>query len=258
VSKNLILLLSAMAVATLCPAQSLWVGAVTGTNQFNFSPNYVGGEFTNLGSANQLAFYDHSGGDSFSTLDLILGFVNPPVAPPTITGVRAYTNVGNVDGGNNISAGPGTPYAVNIGPTGPTQLNSGKANAVLTGMPGLSPSESTSNYDVAEAQDGITQTGGYALYVYNLSAYAGNFGDYGLLDITFGPGIPKGTVIFGWGCGGSGCSSDYTSVATQSAFASQGPPTTVPEPGSITLLGIGSAAVMLGLWKRKRQANFTA
>ncbi len=147
------------------------MGTVTGANTFNFTPGYVGGEATDLGSTNQLAFYDHSGSDSFTHLDLILGFVNPPATPPDITGVTAYTNVGNVNGSRNISAGAGTSHTgLNITPSGPTQLNSGKVNAVLlSAMPGISNSEQTSNYDAAETKDGITQTGGYALYAYNLA-----------------------------------------------------------------------------------------
>ncbi len=243
-------LLGGLLAAVICPAQSVWVGAVTGTNQFNFSPNWVNGEFTNLGSTSQLALYNHSAGDIFSNLDLIVGFVNPPSVAPYIIGVQAYKDVGNVDSNNNISTGPGTSYSVDLMPGGPTQLNSGKASAVLPQFPGLSPSEQTSNFDAAEAKAGITQTNGYALYVYDLSAYANNFGDYGLLDITFGSGITQGAVAFGWGCGGSGCSTDYTSVATQSGFAGSGS-SPVPEPGTLVLLG--SSLVALGVWKRRRR-----
>jgi hypothetical protein len=129
-------------------------------------------------------------------------------------------------------------------------LNSGKVNAVLPSLPGISDSVSTSNYDLAETQDGITQTGGYALYVYNLSAYASSFSDYGLLDITFGgAGLPKGTVALGWGCGGTSCGSDYTSVNTQSGFAPSAG-TSVPEPASVVLFGT-VVLLTLRLWKNR-------
>lgn len=250
--KGVVVFLSALAVASVGSAQSLWVGAVTGTNQFSFTPGYISGEATDLGSTSQIAFYDH-GSDSFTDLDLILGFVNPPASPPNITAVTVYTSVGNVDSHSNISTGSGTAHTgLNIAPSGPTQLNSGKVNAVLTGMPGISNSEQTSNYDAAETHAGITQTGGYALYAYNLNAFASSFSN-GLLDIVFSSGIPKGTVAFGWGCGGSACGSDYTSVWTQSGFASRnGPLSSVPEPISATLLGTVSV-LTIGLWRRKRQ-----
>jgi hypothetical protein len=244
-----ILIVMIAAVASLCSAQSLWVGDVTGTNDFNFSPGYAGGEFTASGNG-QLAFYDHSGSDSLTSLDLIVAFVNPPATPPNIIGVEVYTNVGNVDGSDNISAGAGTSHVVNLSPSGPTQLNSGKVADVLPGMPGISNSESTSNFDVAETKDGITQTGGYALYVYNLSAYASSFGDYGLLEITFGAGVAQGAVALGWGCGGASCADDYTSVATQSAFVDQKPGNTVPEPASVVLFGT-VGLLTLRLWRNR-------
>ncbi len=234
-------------------AQSLWVGSVTGTNAFNFTPGYVGGELTNIGSSNQLAFYNHSNGGAFTQLDLILAFVNPPVTAPSITAVETYTNVGNVNGSGNISASSGASHTVSIAPSGPTQLNSGKVNSTSLGSsaPGISNSEQTSNYNSAETKDGITQTGGYSLYVYNLNSYAANFGDYGLLDLTFS-NMPKGTIALGWGCGGTNCKTDYTSIFTQSGFASNGTPVSpVPEPVSLLLLGTAAVAV-IGI-RRKNQ-----
>jgi hypothetical protein len=241
------------AFVAVTSAQSLWVGKATSSNTYNFTPGYVSSELTDVGSSTHFAFYDHSNGDSFTQLDLILAFVNPPVTAPSITGVKAYSNVGNVDGSNNVTASGGTASSVNITPSGPTQLNSGKVNgtALNATMPGINDSEQTSNYDTAETKDGITQTGGYALYVYNLSAYAAGFGDYGLLDLTFN-GLPKGAIALGWGCGGTGCSTDYTSVFTQSGFASTGgSSSSVPEPFSLVLLGTAALAAF-GLRRNSR------
>jgi hypothetical protein len=256
------LIVGAMAVsAVLGSAQSLWVGAATGANTFNFSPTFFNGELTNLGSPNQLALYDHSATDSLKQLDLILAFVNAP-ASISITGVKAYSNVGNVNGSNNISAGSGTFTATSIAATNSAVYTNGSSQdaytAIGTGAKGLgTPSENFSNFSGAEASIGITATS-YYLYEYNLNSFASGFGDYGLLDLTFSGTLPQGAIGIGWGCGSlNNCNAQYNSVFTQSGFAGGGGSTPVPEPSSLILLGTVFLA-LLGIWQRKSKRSFVA
>jgi hypothetical protein len=258
------LVFGAMAVsAVLGSAQSLWVGAATGTNTFNFSPTFFNNELTNLGSPNQLALYDHSATDSLRQLDLILAFVNAP-ASITITGVRAYNNVGNVNGSNNISAGSSTFTATSIAATNSATYTSGSSQdaytALGTGAAGMgTPSEHFGNFSGAEASVGITATRFY-LYEYNLNSFAASFGNYGLLDLTFSGTLPQGAIAIGWGCGSlNNCNSQFNSVFTQSGFAGGGspPPSSIPEPSSIILMGSVFLAI-LGFWQRKNKRNLVA
>jgi len=244
-------------------AQSLWVGASTGANAFNFSPTFFNSELTNLGSPNQLALYDHSSSDSLKQLDLILAFVNAP-ASISITGVKAYGNVGNVDGSNNISAGSSTFTATSIGAFASATFTNGSSQdaytAIGTGATGHgAPSENWSNFSGVEASIGVTATKFY-LYEYNLNSFASSFGNYGLLDLTFNGTLPKGTIAIGWGCASpNNCISQYNSVFTQSGFAGGGGNTSssVPEPSSIVLLGSVFLA-MLGIWQRKNKNKLVA
>jgi hypothetical protein len=279
------LIVGAMAVsAALGSAQSIWVGAVTGTKTFNFSPTYFSGELTNLSSptANQLALYTHTNGDTgLLQWDLILAFVNgsnssgPVTSPaaPTITSVTGYSNVGNVDGSNNITlSSTHTATATAITPSSSatmTVLNSNGMNQdayTVLGQPNGqgSPSENWSNYTGVESHIGITATS-FTLYEYSLNSFASYLGNYGLLDITFNTTLPQGAIGIGFGCAvTSGCSSSNNrdnSVFTQSGFAasSGGGSTqgTVPEPSSIILMGTVFLAI-LGIWQRKNKRNFVA
>lgn len=255
-------LVCAAALSSSASAQTLWVGAVTGTNSFNFSPTFFNNEGTNLGtSPNQVAFYDHSATDTFKQLDLIVVVPNA-AASLTITGVNSYVNVGNVNGSNNISGvTPSSTKLTSISPFASATYSNGSSQdaytAIGTGAKGQgTPSENFSNFSGAEASIGINATSFYE-YEYNLNSFAGGFGDYGLLDITFSGALPKGAIVIGWGCGSKyGCTPQYNSVFTQSGVVGGNSQSAVPEPLSIFLLGtVALVAVGIGKTRKTRKLN---
>ena len=260
---RLFLLLAISGLLLTAHAQSMWVGAVTGANTFNFSPTFCCGNEATKISPTTAAMYDHSATDSFKQLDLILAIPNAP-ATITLTSIAAYTNVGNVPGNNTISAGsPNSTTATSISAFNTAVYTNGSSQdaytALGTGAAGQgTPSENFTNFAAADAAAGITATAFY-LYEYNLNSFANNFGHYGLLNITFSAPLPNGTIAIGWGCGSTnGCSPQYNSVFTQSGIAAGTVSlSAVPEPSAVILLGTVSL-VILRLWKGKRRDHFTA
>ncbi len=273
-----VLVCALLAVAGSASAQNIWVGKVNSGTSFNFSPNFINNELTNVGQTSSLAFYTHTNGDTgLAAWDLILAFVNgtnisgtvTAPAAPTITSVAAYSNVGNVNGSGNItltSAHTPTPTSISMSATATmTASNSNGKNQdayTVLGLPNGqgSPSENWTNYSGADAAAGVgIIASSFTLYEYNLSAYASTLGNYGLLNLTFsGGGLPDGAIAIGFGCSTSTCGKHDTqdnSIFTQSGIVdTPGTQAAVPEPASVILLGTVSAVVLLA-WKRKNRRN---
>jgi hypothetical protein len=200
--------------------------------------------------ANGFRLSFHGGGTQtlVNPVMLIFGIPNAAVAPAVTTGSMSggFTSVG-VDLGDTQSSRYGGSWNSTTGFAGNFNNTTNPKVYEFIGFPKGSDSENYTNWS------GATGISSWNLFVYALTFSPTQMqrGDY----VEFATSLPVGSFVIGYGCeqlaAGGNCKNAGATDSTPFTFS--GLVTQVPEPASLTLLGLGF--LTFGFLQRRKVAN---
>ena len=211
------------------------------------APNEVNG----LGASHFDLYQQSNGADSLNPVLLIFGVPNNPTNTiGNITGAQLYDPYpGGAPQSLPIQAGS-TAYGLNVPNTGLAgEMTSGDVYTFLgLGGAGVDKSNSFKNWaDADSAVNGITAAN-FSIYVFtlDLTGATGGFGGNDLINVDIS-NMPNGTFVVGYG---ETSDHAYVNPFTEAGLT-DAPPTSVPEPASLVLLG--TSLLTAGVLSRRRR-----
>lgn len=244
---TIVMLVPSLSRAAILDPATLHIGPGAGTA----CATGCGGDPNSLPSKFDLDIYQNSGGAG--TLDnpvlLILGIPNYTGIAPTISSVDFYNPYpGTGEAGTWTLAT--TQYGLDGGSSGyfGSMTAGQEVYSFLTLWGPTDNSNNFGNWAGADANIGVTATS-FGIYVFALSLPGDGLGANGLIDITFGTAIPKGTIAVAYGAdldrnhkNGFIYDTPFTEAGlfrNGNGGGGGGGQAAVPEPASLALLGSG-------------------
>lgn len=214
-------------------------------------PIFVGGPFN--GEVNNInggvldIFQQSNGAGSLNPVLLILGVPNGPLVNPGsfISGATIYAPYSGTSD-SNVPTGPVT-WSYGSAAFHLAGFDGAMTSGDVYGFLGLSGNHSNSftNWSGADALMNIPVTG-FNIYTFQLDSPV-PFGANDLINISLGD-VPEGSFAVSYGAAGAG--QRYDTPFTQAGLRDT-PPTPIPEPDTLTLLGAGLATLTGAAFWRK-------